>query len=176
MQPIRLATERLILREFASTDAPAMYRYRSDPEVKRYDTFGPNTAQEIEALLARIVSWQTEQPRTRYLLAITLATTGEVVGEAMLALASSSSGPSGELGYLLNQAVWGHGYATEVVQALIEFGRTTLGLHEVVAECDAANNASWHVLEKAGLHLVADEVVQPTGRITRHYARTLTDG
>src|SRR5262249_13874235 len=59
-----------------------------------------------------------------------------------------------ELGYRLRRGMWHQGYATEGAKALIGWGFTSLGTHEVVATTMAVNLASRRVLEKAGLRLV----------------------
>ena len=58
------------------------------------------------------------------------------------------------LGYRLRQAVWGHGYTTEGVRALIRKGFTELGAQRVVATTYQGNLASRRVMEKTGLRLV----------------------
>src|SRR5690606_30038790 len=59
-----------------------------------------------------------------------------------------------ELGYRLERAAWGRGYATEGGRALVEDAFTTLGADRVVATTMAVNTASRRVLEKCGLRLV----------------------
>ena len=41
-----LRTPRLLLREFVATDEADVHEYGSDPEVCRYDVWGPNTPQQ----------------------------------------------------------------------------------------------------------------------------------
>jgi RimJ/RimL family protein N-acetyltransferase len=56
-----------------------------------------------------------------------------------------------EIGYRLPRVVWGNGYATERVSALIQVAFDALGLDRVCAETMAVNQASRRVMEKAGL-------------------------
>ncbi len=58
---------------------------------------------------------------------------------------------SGEIGYALREDIWNRGYGTELAQALIETGFTTLGMHRVWATVHPQNTASVRVLEKAGM-------------------------
>lgn len=55
MSTMNLFTQRIQLREFTEADWAAVYLYRSDPAVKRYDTFEPNTVEEVHEILARAV-------------------------------------------------------------------------------------------------------------------------
>ncbi len=55
---------------------------------------------------------------------------------------------SASLGYCLDDAAWGHGYATEAALALLQWAFDTLDLNRVQAETDTRNAASARVLEK----------------------------
>jgi ribosomal-protein-alanine N-acetyltransferase len=57
---------------------------------------------------------------------------------------------SASLGYCLDEAAWGHGYATEAARALLRWAFDTLDLNRVQAETDTRNVASARVLEKLG--------------------------
>jgi RimJ/RimL family protein N-acetyltransferase len=57
---------------------------------------------------------------------------------------------SASMGYCLEAAAWGHGYATEAGQALLRWAFDTLDLNRVQAETDTRNTASARVLEKLG--------------------------
>ena len=54
------------------------------------------------------------------------------------------------MGYCLDDAAWGHGYATEAGRALIQWAFDTLDINRVQAETDTRNVASARVLEKLG--------------------------
>ena len=57
---------------------------------------------------------------------------------------------SASMGYCLDDAAWGHGYATEAARALLQWAFDTLDLNRVQAETDTRNAASARVLEKLG--------------------------
>ncbi|HET8780060.1 MAG TPA: GNAT family N-acetyltransferase [Agromyces sp.] len=57
----------------------------------------------------------------------------------------------GLLGYLIDPAHAGNGFATEIARALLDLAFTELGLHRVTAGCFADNIASWRVMEKLGM-------------------------
>ncbi|GAA1142887.1 hypothetical protein F4556_005883 [Kitasatospora gansuensis] len=59
-----------------------------------------------------------------------------------------------ELGYRLNQAAWGHGYATEGSRALIHKGFTDMEVERVTANTMDVNTRSRRVMEKSGLSFV----------------------
>ena len=61
--------------------------------------------------------------------------------------------PQRGAGYCLDEAAWGHGYATEAARALLDWAYDTLDLNRVQAEADTRNAASARVLEKLGFVL-----------------------
>lgn len=60
-----------------------------------------------------------------------------------------------DIGYELDPAWWGRGYATEAAQALVGFGIDQLGLHRIWAWCIADNAASVAVLKRVGMKFEA---------------------
>jgi RimJ/RimL family protein N-acetyltransferase len=91
------------------------------------------------------------------ILAIEVASTGTVVGDVMLRLASAAH-RTGELGYVVNPAHGGHGYATEAAHTLLHLAFDELGWHRVVARVDARNTASADVARRLGMRQEAHHV------------------
>ena len=56
-----------------------------------------------------------------------------------------------EVGFLLDRAFWGKGYATEAAQASIKFGFDRFELDHIIALVHPDNLASWRVIEKCGM-------------------------
>ena len=67
-----------------------------------------------------------------------------------------------ELGYMLPQSAWWHGYATDIARALSKYALSTLGLDRLIATVDAENPQSLHVLKKIGMN-VFEQVEEPEG-------------
>jgi RimJ/RimL family protein N-acetyltransferase len=149
MSPIRLETPRLVLREFLPSDLDAMDVYASDPEVVKYEPWGPNTKEQTEQFLSAVLASQREEPRNTFELAIELKGTGLVGGCGMRILDAPNR--TADLGYVLAREHWGKGYAPEAVAAFLEFAFKTLGLHRVWATMDTRNVRSKRVLEKVGM-------------------------
>ncbi|MFC2095332.1 GNAT family N-acetyltransferase [Candidatus Bipolaricaulota bacterium] len=63
-----------------------------------------------------------------------------------------------EVGYRLMRAVWGHGFATEGSQALIDKGFRELAVRKVVATTMPLNTRSRRVMEKSGLQFECEFV------------------
>jgi len=111
----RLETDRLVLREFVADDEAAVHEYASDPEVTRLASWGPNTIEQTREFLAQIT-----QPHGRVGFAITLHSTGKLVGSIGIGSCSDEH-RRGELGYVINRAHWSRGYATEATRRIVQF-------------------------------------------------------
>lgn len=140
----------LVLREFAPDDWEDVYAYSSLPEASRYQAWGPNTPEDARAHIGRACAAALEEPRSAYMLAVTLAETGKVIGGGDLHVRSHRF-RSGEIAYGIAPAFWGRGYATEVARLLLGFGFASLHLHRIAGTCDPRNVASARVLEKVGM-------------------------
>lgn len=145
-----IRTKRLVLRDFEEADWEAVHEYASDPEVVRYLAWGPNTEEESKSFIQRALAHQDEKPRRNFTLAIVLKENNILIGGCGIYV-SDPDNREGYIGYVLNRYFWGHGYATETAQALLEFGFNQLKLHRIFATCDPDNIASKRVLEKIGM-------------------------
>ena len=59
----QLTTARLVLREFAEDDWPALHEIESRPEVARYQTFEPRTLEESRAYVVEACEQAADDPR-----------------------------------------------------------------------------------------------------------------
>jgi RimJ/RimL family protein N-acetyltransferase len=147
-----IRTSRLTLREFRAEDHAAVHRYAGDPEVVRFQPWGPNTMAETTTFLDRVRAEAAATPRVVWALAVIRAADDTMIGACELRI-DPTGDQRGSLGYTLERAAWGQGYATEAAAALLRFGFARLGLHKISATCDPANAASARVLQKIGMTL-----------------------
>jgi ribosomal-protein-alanine N-acetyltransferase len=145
-----LTTPRLSLREFTVDDDLDFYELSTDPVVVRYVAYGPWTLEEIHQNIAFYTEQQSASPRLSYLLAITLRPENEFIGWCELDV-NSPKHREAEISYTLKRQYWGRGYMTEAVQAILEFGFTTLKLHRIFASCHPDNIGSERVMQKIGM-------------------------
>jgi ribosomal-protein-alanine N-acetyltransferase len=150
MAAIELTSERLLVREMAPEDWPAVHEWASRPEACRYQTWGPNTPEETQAFVGRVVAAAAAEPRTEFTLLAQLRDTGRVVGSGSLFVRSQQFG-TGEVAYIVHPDNWGQGIASEMAAALVGWGFAELGLHRVFGTCDPRNVASARVLRKLGM-------------------------
>jgi RimJ/RimL family protein N-acetyltransferase len=147
--PVR--TERLLLRPLKAADADALLAYRSRLDVSRWVPFEPMSSDDI---LERIAGQWSRTELTDEGQALTLgaevAATGELAGDVIL-MWHSREHAGGEVGYVLNPTLSGHGYATEAARALLRLGFEQLGLHRIVARIDEENEPSVRLARRLGM-------------------------
>lgn len=147
-----LETPRLLLRDFLIEDWQALLAYQQEPDYLRYYPWVSRTESDVRNFVRLFRDWQEARPRYRYQLAIVLADSKEVIGNAGVRCPKEGSNLA-ELGYELAPAHWGNGYATEAAAALVSFAFEELKLQRLQANCNAENAASARVLSKLGFRM-----------------------
>lgn len=144
-----LATERLILGPFETTDLDALHRWENDAEILAMsdDDLDGQTLEQTKSMLARWTG-PTNDDVVRF--AIRLAETRRFIGFVNLARIERAHGRC-KMGYVVGEkTLWGRGYATEAVRAVVDHAFGPLGLRRIEAGAYATNPASIRVLEKNG--------------------------
>jgi [ribosomal protein S5]-alanine N-acetyltransferase len=147
---IPMASERLVLREFAVTDEDAVHAFAADPLVTQFTDWGPNSIEDTRAFLAEATAQATNPQRAEFTLAAVHASSGRLIGSVAIGVTSVQH-RRGEIGFVFHRDVWSQGYATEAAELLLRFGFDHLQLRRISATCHPDNHASARVLQKAGL-------------------------
>lgn len=146
-----IVTERLLLRPFEAADRDALYELQRHPEVARYLYWLPSSREEVaEALAKRSRQMRIVVEGDALVLAVVVRDSGTLVGDVILGWRSAEP-RQGEIGYILHPDYQGLGYATETSRTTLALGFEGLGLHRIVARCDARNAASVRVMERLGM-------------------------
>jgi len=144
-----LETVRLEMREFVTSDYDDLWRLGRDPRVMRYIGDGkPMSREAVARQMLRIMGYGKLYPDFG-IWHTSRRDTGAFIGWFSLKYAGKS--PDVEVGYWLLPGAWGHGFATEGAQAMVDYGFDDLGLHKIIGVTHRGNKASQHVLMKAGL-------------------------
>jgi RimJ/RimL family protein N-acetyltransferase len=149
---ICVGTERLVLRLFTAGDVELLVELDSDVEVMRYLTGEPTSREEIERKVLPEILARYETHPGLGTFAAHERSSGRFVG--WFGLQPTSEPGTVDVGYRLNRAAWGQGYATEGTRALIDQAFGELGMARVVADTMAVNTKSRRVMVKAGLRFV----------------------
>jgi ribosomal-protein-alanine N-acetyltransferase len=149
-----LRTERLVLREFTAEDWPAVFAYQNDPRYLRFYERDGVTERQCQAFVYQFILWQGEQPRSKAQLAITVAKTGQVIGNVGVRRDTAGEAMA-DMGFELNPDHWRRGYASEAARAMVDMGFGQWGLERIHAHCISENAGSARVLERVGMRLEA---------------------
>jgi ribosomal-protein-alanine N-acetyltransferase len=145
-QVVRFTTPRLQGVRLKQSDAAALRRLHADPEVMAM-IGGVRSPDASDAWLTRnLAHWDREG-----------------FGQWMLHTAEGPIGRGGlrridpcvgedlvEVGYVLAQQAWGHGFATEATLMFVELARSQYGLDQLGAVTLEGNASSVGVLQKCG--------------------------
>lgn len=147
--PEVIETTRLLLRRPRPSDAQAIFhRYASDREVTRYLSWPTHRslADTLAFLTMSDDEWHRWPAGPYLVLARESSASGALIGSTGLMFKTATRAITG---YVFAQDAWGHGYATEALQAMVDLARQT-GIQRLEATCHAEHTASAHVLEKCG--------------------------
>ncbi|MGH2819950.1 MAG: GNAT family N-acetyltransferase [Actinomycetota bacterium] len=142
----------ITLRHLEVDDAPGLL----DLRVRNRDFFEPfepchdDSFYTLEAQRAQIgLDLQRREADLGYVLG-TFSSDGRLIGWVSLSQVFRRAFQNAVMGYAIDRAHNGRGYATEAVRGTLRFAFEELGLHRVQASVMPRNLASVRVLEKAG--------------------------
>ncbi|WP_070000867.1 GNAT family N-acetyltransferase [Cellulosilyticum sp. I15G10I2] len=146
------ASNRLSYRKLSRTDFGFYCQLFSDQEVMKYTYLEAFSSKE-EARYAfekALVIQEDENQGTQYIAALKGRETaiGIIDYEVLI---ENNLGGIYEIGYFIQKAYWGKGYATEMGKALIDFLFNNKNIHKVVASCHANNQHSEAIMKKLGM-------------------------
>jgi len=145
-----LFTQRLIIRRLVHSDAEALYAYRTEPEVLRFQTWAPASVQEVRSFIERLRAIEPMTPGEWFQIGIALRTTGELVGDFGLQ-ARADEPRLVEVGITLAPRFQRQGLAAEALRALLGFLFTQTETHRVHCSVDPQNHSCLRLLEKVGM-------------------------
>jgi RimJ/RimL family protein N-acetyltransferase len=155
MQQI-LQTSRLTLRPCAEADMVVLHYHWMEPEVRHYLWDGRLINQET---VLEFVNSSLESSRKHGYGLWILLTKPEGTFCGVCGLRDGEvEGP--DLLYSIAPKYWSSGFATESAGCVLQYGFAELGLRNIVATVDKPNVASIRVLEKLGLHLTGEKLIQ----------------
>ena len=160
-----IRTERLVLRQWREEDKVPFAELNADPVVMEHF---PSTMTREQSDAFADFNIATIAERGWGLWAV--EADGVFIG--FVGLNEPRFRPGVEIGWRLARHAWGHGYATEAAQAVLEFARDALGLDEVISFTSTTNMRSQRVMERIGMtHDPRDDFDHPNvddPRLRRH--------
>jgi ribosomal-protein-alanine N-acetyltransferase len=160
-----IRTERLVLRQWREEDKVPFAALNADPVVMEHF---PSTMTREQSDAFADFNIATIAERGWGLWAV--EADGVFIG--FVGLNEPRFRPGVEIGWRFARHAWGHGYATEAAQAVLEFARDALGLDEVISFTSTTNMRSQRVMERIGMtHDPRDDFDHPNvddPRLRRH--------
>ena len=154
-----METERLILRPWRESDAEALYKYASDPDVGPRAGWPPHKSVEESLQIIKTVF------NTPTMWAVELKETGEAIGCVGYLPASVSNlqipDDQCEVGYWIGKPYWGRGICTEALRLVIDYCFNVKHFTVLWGDFFPSNPASGRVMTKCGFIDTGREVVCP---------------
>jgi RimJ/RimL family protein N-acetyltransferase len=148
-EPVEIAAGRLQLRPFWASDAEAVYAACQDPDIQRWTTvpvpYGRADAEFFTAANS-VDGWAAGTGNS---LAVTDATTGELLGAVKLDISDAEDGIA-EIGYWVAPGARGRGIATQATGVVARWAFGALGIARLEWYAEVGNDVSRRVAEKAG--------------------------
>jgi len=150
-----LHTERLTLRPATPEDADLTWEYRQLESVNEWLTGCPADLDGYRELFS-----ESARLANTVVVALGHEPDAPIIGDfmlrredawAQLAVADQARGTQAELGWVLNPAYTGHGYATEAVRELLRYCFQDIGVRRVTANCFLDNDTSVRLMERVGM-------------------------
>jgi RimJ/RimL family protein N-acetyltransferase len=142
--PIQLHTERLTLRPMQQSDLPAVFEYRTLPEVSKYLLWRPEVLKDLQERWAGLA----EKPNiigTWYNLLVYPTGSNQLLGDVGIHFLDEHQV---EIGYVFNPVHQGKGYASEALKAIVHYLFAVMGKHRISASVDPLNDRSINLLQK----------------------------
>lgn len=155
---IALATARLLIEPLAPHDIDAFVRYRRDPDVARYQSWGIDYSRaDAERLVLGQPGSRLPSPGGWLQLAVRDAASGGLLGDVALHLLDTQP-DTFEVGVTLAPSSQGRGIASEALAGLQDLVFDQEGAHRVVASCDSRNVAVARLLTRIGFRKESRQV------------------
>ena len=155
-----METERILLRPWRESDAEALFKWASDPDVGPRAGWPPHKSVEESLEIIRTVFGN----ETTW--AIELKETGEAIGAIGYGPSCDCKLPAREgeplTGYWIAQPYWNRGICTEALALMIDHIRRTTDIKSLISGHFIDNPASGRVMEKCGFVPTGETCIDET--------------
>ncbi len=154
-----LETERLIMRPLVESDVDEIFAMRSDEDIMRFIREPQGRNESLDWIKLVSARWDTEKLG---FCAVIEKETDKFLGWCGIWRLQETN--ELEVGYAIEKAHWGKGFATEAAEKFIEYAFENIKPDKIVAVAEPKNLASRRVMEKLGMKFV---------KIAKFYEREL---
>ena len=147
---MELLTARLRVDALRDDDASALFACRGDPAVARFQGWCPADLAEAREFIGRQSTAAVPVGWFQRAIRLGEGEAAPLIGDLGVDLPADATGAV-EFGISIAPAYQGHGYASEVLQALFEQVFGPFGRHRIHASVDPRNLASMAMLRSLGM-------------------------
>lgn len=144
-QFLQIETERLLIGKILFTDIDSIVLYANNKKLSEKMLTFPFPYTEENAVWWINNSYESFKAKSAYIFAIRRKENNAFIGGIGLHLDTHRKA---ELGYWIAEPFWNKGFATEAVNAIVQFGFETLSLNKIFALHFEDNPSSGKVLQK----------------------------
>ncbi len=144
-----ILTDRLCLRCLQPEDNERMFAYRSNPEVLQYQSWEPQSQEEIRSFINSNLGREFNTPGW-YQIAIARRGDVGLIGDCGIHFLEIDIRVA-EIGITIAPEFQSMGYATEALTALLDLLFTRLNKHRVFASVDPRNHPSMALMQRIGM-------------------------
>lgn len=144
-----LETQRLVLRWLGLEDAEFILGLLNEPSFLRF--VGDKKVRTVDAAREYLATGPLDSYQRHGFGLYLVVEKSSCAAAGICGLIRRQSLDDVDVGFALLPEFWRRGYASEAAAAVIELGRTTFGLHRIVAVTQADNVGSIRTLQKLGM-------------------------
>jgi [ribosomal protein S5]-alanine N-acetyltransferase len=148
---IKLKTNRLNIKPISLLDLEKIHELHSLPETDKFNTLGiPQDLEETKKVIRDLIEENNSGQNQNFTFKVELKENSSFIGLISLNLGKPKF-RNAEVWYKFHSDFWNKGYATESLNAILDFGFGELYLHRIEAGCAVENIGSIRTLEKVGM-------------------------
>lgn len=144
-----LETERLIMRPMVEDDVDEIFAMRSDEDIMRFIREPQGRDESLDWI--KLVSERWDSEKLGFCVVVEKETDNFLGWCGVWRLQETDEM---EIGYAIEKAQWGKGFATEAAEKFMQYAFEELKTEKLVAVARPENTASRRVMEKLGMRFV----------------------
>lgn len=141
-----LQTDRLHLRKMKLSDSPSLFKIWSDPDVTKFMNISCLTNDnQVKEMITLLDDLSQDRKAIRY--SIIEKESNEIIGSCGFNSLDFENAKT-EIGYEIAKSFWGRGYASEAIDALLNYSFSCLEMNRIEAKVEPENANSIKLLQR----------------------------
>lgn len=149
---MELQTLRLVIKDLSLTDVERFSEYRNKKEVAKYQSWKNYSIKKAEKRISYCLKHPFQGQIGNYQLGIFLKDNHYLIGDLFIEIDRHTTFT---LGYTLDSLYWSKGYASEAIQALLEYMYKEYKFKICLAHVYEDNERSINLLKRNGFEMIS---------------------